>query len=107
MYEEQRRRLQRSPSSTDRPRGLGLVPVKIQGVPLETARQALLAALSAPDHGGLMLDADWAIWSVEAEQPAVTCLTLEVFGFPVSGFSSLRRFFTALGATSVEQRGRP
>ncbi len=82
------------------------MPVEIRGVALEQVRAALLAALAAPDHGGLMLDADWAIWSIEAEQPSVTCLTLEVFGFPVSGFSSLRHFLTTLGATSVQQRSQ-
>lgn len=106
LHEDQQRRLHIGPSPTDRPGGLGLMQVEIRGVSIDQVRAALLAALAAPDHGGLVFDADWAIWSLEAEQPSIACLTLEVFGFPVSGFSSLRRFLSDLGATSVQQRSR-
>ena len=104
---DQRRRLREGPSPGEFPGALGLLPVHIAApdpsVVLEAARAAMDAHLGGerwdPD---LDFDADWGLWSLSLADGGLT-LTLVVFGFPVSGFSGLRRFFVRLGASSVTQ----
>lgn len=51
----------------------------------------------------VLVDADWSIWSMTVQTPDRLRLWLEVYGFPVSGFSSLRNLCMSVGALQVEQ----
>lgn len=74
------------------------------GAVLSAARAALEAHLSGERlDEDLDFDADYGLWSLSAGEDGLR-LELVVFGFPVSGFSGLRRFFLRLGASEVRQR---
>lgn len=105
---DQLRRLHRGPAPGERPGALGLMPVHIAaadpGAVLSAARAALAAHLSGEAlDDDLDFDSDYGLWSLSAVEGGLR-LELVVFGFPVSGFSGLRRFFVKHGAASVEQR---
>ena len=106
-----RQRLEQPPGPDDRPGGLGLLAVVVACPPGEAARtlaaahaDLLACARGTADAEDLPeLEADWMLWSMATDGPDRLRLWLEITGYPVSGFSSLRRFFLARGARSVEQ----
>ena len=49
---------------------------------------------------------DWFWWSAEVSGPTEITLTLQLEGFPVSGFSALRALLIGCGAAEVTQNRR-
>jgi len=105
---QQLRHLRDGPPSGALPGGLGLLTVDAPSPAPAQVAGRVRAALAAHLRGEVMdpdldFDLDWGIWSLGHTDSGLV-LELAITGFPVSGFSGLRRFLLRHGARTVTQR---